>query len=165
MSRTECSRRKAVCRSRVISNRHPFARPVLPGVNARLDGSDSRAQSHVVAFSTLDHGCPPPADQCANLPGIVLSQCQVSHALGLRGVPASHVIARHGLFPARRSNPSAITHAKFWGFNTFKLGSTHYLGTSPALMPTHRYTFYQTHRTARFWACGARLPRRYFHPL
>jgi hypothetical protein len=54
---------------------------------------------------------------------------------------------------------------KFSGLNTFKVGSTRDLCTSPAFVPTHRRTCYQTHRKARYWARGARLPRRDFHPL
>ena len=43
MSRTESSRCRAVFHSRVISGRHPFARPALPGVTARMGGSDFHA--------------------------------------------------------------------------------------------------------------------------
>jgi len=65
----QSSRRRAVCRSRVISNRHPFARPALPGVNATMDGSDFHASPPVFSLSTLVHGCPPPADRYMDLPG------------------------------------------------------------------------------------------------
>jgi len=54
---------------------------------------------------------------------------------------------------------------KFSGLNTFKVGSTRYLCTSPAFVPTHRCGCYRPHRKARYWARGARLPRRDSHPL
>ncbi len=61
----------------------------------------------------------------------------------------------------RRHSPTR----KFSGLNTFKVGSTRDLCTSPAFVPTHRCGCYQPHRKARYWARGTRLPRRDSHPL
>jgi len=61
----------------------------------------------------------------------------------------------------RRHSPTQFIS----GLNTFKVGSTRYLCTSPAFVPTHRRGCYQPRRKARYWARGARLPRRDFHPL
>jgi hypothetical protein len=72
---------------------------------------------------------------------------------------------QHGLLPAGGTNPSALPTRKFSGLNTFKVGFTHYLYTSPAFVPTHRRACYQPRRKARYWARGARLPRRESHPL
>ena len=61
----------------------------------------------------------------------------------------------------RRHSPTT----KFSGLNTFRVGSTRYLCTSPAFAPTHRHDCYHPRRKARYWARGARLPRRDSHPL
>ena len=82
--------------------------------------------------------------------------------------PGSIRAARHGATPivAYRRDKTVGTHQpKFSGLNTFRVGFTRYLCTSPAFVPTHRRACYQSRRKARYWARGARLPRRDFHPL
>jgi hypothetical protein len=69
VSRAESSQCRAVFHPRVISGRHPFARPALPGVIARMDGSDFHAPPPVSSLSRLVHGCPHPADRYVDLPG------------------------------------------------------------------------------------------------
>jgi hypothetical protein len=81
-----------------------------------------------------------------------------------------------GEYHAARQRPAPVvayrraktvgTHQRhFSGLNTFKVGSARYLCTSPAFVPTHRLVCYQPRRKARYWARGARLPRRDSHPL
>jgi hypothetical protein len=82
--------------------------------------------------------------------------------------PGSTSAARHRAAPvvAYRRDKTVGTHPpNLSGLNTFKVGSTRYLCTSPAFVPTHRLACYQTRRKARYWARGARLPRRDSHPL
>ena len=69
------------------------------------------------------------------------------------------------LLPTGGTKPSALTQPNLSGLNTFKVGSTRYLCTSPAFASTHRLVCYQPRRKARYWARGARLPRRDSHPL
>lgn len=150
---------------RVISGRHPFARPALPGVNARMDGSDFHATPPTSSLLT-----------CSRVPassGPMRGSPWLPHALDVRLDTASDP----GEYPhrtpyrdpdcglpggqTRRHSPTI----NFSGLNTFKVGSTRYLCTSPAFVPTHRCVCYQPHRKARYWARGARLPRRDSHPL
>jgi hypothetical protein len=49
----------------------------------------------------------------------------------------------------RRHSPT-----QFSGLNTFKVGFTRYLYTSPTFVPTHQPTRYQANRKARYWARG-----------
>jgi len=49
----------------------------------------------------------------------------------------------------RRHSPT-----QFSGLNTFKVGFTRYLYTSPAFVPTHQPTRYRANRKARYWARG-----------
>jgi hypothetical protein len=150
---------------RVISGRHPFARPALPGVNARMDGSDFQAPPPVSSLLTLVHGCPLPADRCSDLPG--------DHVLSMSGstrprTPGSTRAARQSatrVVACRRDKPVGTPDTFFSGLNTFKGGSTRYLCTSPAFVPTHRRVRCRPRRKARYWARGARLPRRDSHPL
>jgi hypothetical protein len=150
---------------RVISGRHPFARPALPGVNARMDGSDFQAPPSVSSLFTLVHGCPLPADRCSDLPGY--------HVLSMSGstrprTPGSTRAARQSatrVVACRRDKPVGTPDKFFSGLNTFKGGSTRYLCTSPAFVPTHRRVRCRPRRKARYWARGARLPRRDSHPL
>jgi len=82
--------------------------------------------------------------------------------------PGSTSAARHRAAPVvayRRVKTVGTHQPKFSGLNTFKVGFTRYLCTSPAFVPTHRLACYQTRRKARYWARGARLPRRDSHPL
>jgi len=60
----------------------------------------------------------------------------------------------------RRHSPT-----QFSGLNTFKVGSTRDLCTSPAFVPTHRRAGYPPRRKGRYGARGSRLPRRDSHPL
>jgi hypothetical protein len=67
---------------------------------------------------------------------------------------------------AYRRDKTVGTHPpSLSGLNTGNVGSTRYLCTSPAHQPTHRLVCYQPRRKARYWARGARLPRRDSHPL
>ena len=59
------------------------------------------------------------------------SQCQARHGLGPRGAPTPLAVARYRLLPAGGTNPSVLTHQIFW-LNTFKVGATRSLYTSPA---------------------------------
>jgi hypothetical protein len=81
------------------------------------------------------------------------SQCQARHGLGPRGVPMPLARARHRLLPAGGTNPSALPTNSFSGLNTFKVGSTRYLCTSPAFLPTHRRVRYRPRRPGRDGHC------------
>jgi len=165
LTRTESSQCRAVFHPCVISGRHPFARPALPGVNARMDGSDFRAPPPVSSLFTLVHGCPLPADRFTDLPGY--------HVLSMSGstrprTPGSTNAARQSAAPivaCRGDKPVGTPDKFFSGLNTFKVGSTRYPCTSPAFVPTHRRVRCRPRRKARYWARGARLPRRDSHPL
>ncbi len=65
----------------------------------------------------------------------------------------------------RRDKTVGTHQPKFSGLNTFRVGFTRYLCTSPAHQPKHRRACYQSRRKARYWARGSRLPRRDSHPL
>jgi hypothetical protein len=65
----------------------------------------------------------------------------------------------------RRDKTVGTRQPKLSGLNTFKIGFTRYLCTSPAFVPTHRLVYYQPRRKARYWARGSRLPRLDSHPL
>jgi hypothetical protein len=120
--------------------------------------------AHVLAL-TLVHGCPPPTDRHLDLPGYrVLSMSGSTRPR----TPGSTGAARHCAAPvvAYRRDKTVGTHQpKFSGLNTFRVGITRYLCTSPAFVPTHRRVRYRLRRKARYWARGSRLPRRDFHPL
>ena len=58
-----------MCHCRVISDRHSFARPALPGVIAHTSGSDFHAPPPASSLFTLVRRCPLPADRCTDLPG------------------------------------------------------------------------------------------------
>jgi len=84
------------------------------------------------------------------------------------GTPGSTGAARHRAAPvvAYRRVKTVGTHPpKLSGLNTFKVGFTRYLCTSPAFVPTHRRAGYPPRRKARYGARGSRLPRRDSHPL
>ena len=82
------------------------------------------------------------------------SQCQARHGLGPRGVPAPLAIAQR-LVTYRRDK--TVGHQpKRSGLNTFRVGITRYLCTSPAFVPTHRRARYRSRRKARYWARGSR---------
>jgi len=150
---------------RIVSGGHPFARPALPGVNARMDGSDFRAPAPVSSLLPLFTGAHFQRTDARSSLVTTFPRCQARHGLGPRGIPASHAIPRYGLLPAGGPSPSALTHAKFSGLNTVEGGITRYLCTSPAFVPTHRRVRCRPRRKARYWARGARLPRRDSHPL
>jgi hypothetical protein len=154
-----------VYQQHAVSNRHPFARPALPGVHARMGGSDFQAPPPVSSLLTLVHGCPPPTDRRLDLPGYRVFSMSGSTR---PRTPGSTRAARHHatrIVACRRDKPVGTPDENFSGLNTFKVGSTRYLCTSPAFVPTHRLVCYQPRRKARYWARGARLPRRDSHPL
>jgi hypothetical protein len=165
VSRAESSRCRAVFHSRVISGRHPFARPALPGVTARMGGSEFHAPPpassplHLFAGARLQR-----TDARISLV-TTCSQCQARH--GPR-TPGSVRAARQSatrVVACRGAKPVGILQPKFSGLNTFRVGSTRYLCTSPAYQPKHRRGCYHPRRKARYWARGSRLPRRDSHPL
>jgi hypothetical protein len=116
-----------VYRPHVISNRHPFAPPALPGIDTTIDGSDFRAPPPMSSPFSLVHGCPPPADRDTDLLGY--------RAFSMSGstwprTPGSTGTARRGAVPAvacQRAKAVGAHQLKFSGLNTFKVGSTRYL--------------------------------------
>lgn len=82
--------------SGVVSNRHPFAPPALPGIHATLGGSDGRAPPPASSLLTLVRGCPPPADRYSALLGYPV--LAMSGSTGPR-TPGSTRIARRGAIP------------------------------------------------------------------
>jgi hypothetical protein len=161
----QSSRCRAVFHSRVVSGRHPNARPRITRRHSSYGWLRlPRTTARVLAF-TLVRGCPPPADRCADLPGY--------HVFSMSGstrprTPGSIRAARQSatrIVAYRRDKTVGTLQPKFSGLNTFRVGSTRYLCTSPAYRPTHRRACYQPRRKARYWARGSRLPRRDFHPL
>jgi len=76
------------------------------------------------------------------------SRCQARHGLGRRRVPVLLAVTRHGLLPAAGTSPSAVPRQNLSGLNTFRVGVTRYLCTSPAFVPTHRRACYQSRRKA-----------------
>ena len=148
-----------------VSNRHPFAPPALPGINTTIGGSDFRTPPPVSSPFKLVHGCPHPADRDTDLLGY--RAFSMSGSIWPR-TPGSTGTARRGAVPvvACRRDKSVGTHPpNFSGLNTFKVGSTRSLYTSPAFAPTHRHARYRSRRKARYWARGSRLPRWDLHPL
>jgi hypothetical protein len=124
----------------------------------------TRTTASVLAL-TLVRGCPLPADRCADLPGYRVFS--MSGSIRPR-TPGSIRAARQSAtrIVAYRRDKTVGTHQpNFSGLNTLKVGSTRYLCTSPAYQPKHRRACYQSRRKARYWARGARLPRRDSHPL
>ena len=65
----ESSRRMAVYHYRVVSSRHPFARPTLPGVRTTIGWLRLPHPTACVLALTLVRRYPPPVDRCADLPG------------------------------------------------------------------------------------------------
>ena len=154
LSRTESSLCRAVYRPHVISNRHPFAPPALPGIDTTMDGSDFRIPPPVSLPFSLVHGCPHPADQDADLLGYRAFSMSGST---WPGTPGSTRIARCSairVVACQRAKAVGTLRLKFSGLKTFKVGSTRYLYTSPAFAPTHRHARYRSRRKARYWARG-----------
>jgi len=164
-SRTKSSRCRAVYHPHAVSNRHPQRCPPLPGIDTTIGGSDFRTPPPVSSPFKLVHGCPHPADRDTDLLGY--RAFSMSGSIWPR-TPGSTGTARRGAVPvvACRRDKSVGTHPpNFSGLNTFKVGSTRSLYTSPAFAPTHRHARYRSRRKARYWARGSRLPRWDFHPL
>jgi len=115
VSRTESSRCRAVFHSRVISGRHPFARPALPGVTARMGGSDFHASPPASSLLHLFAGARLQRTDARISLVTAYSQCQARHGLGPRGVPAPLAIAQRRLLPAGGTNPSALSNQNFRG--------------------------------------------------
>jgi hypothetical protein len=110
------SRCRAVFRLRVLSSRHPFARPALPGVSAPMGGSDFQAPPPVSSLLTLVHGCPPPADRCLDLPGYrILSLSGSIRPQTPGSIRAALATLRHGLLPAKIISLSALPKCLFRG--------------------------------------------------
>jgi hypothetical protein len=159
------SRRRAVCRSRVVSNRHPQCCARITGCQRSYGWLRLPSTTTRVLALTLVHGCPPPTDRRLDLPGyrvFSMSGSTRPRTPGSTGAP------RHRAAPVvayRRDKTVATRQPNLSGLNTFKVGFTRYLCTSPAFVPTHRLGCYQTRRKARYWARGSRIPRRDSHPL
>ena len=103
-----------------------------------MDGSDFRAPPPMSLPFSLVHGCPPPVDRDADLLGYRVFS--MSGSTWPR-TPGSTDTARRGAIPiaaCRRVKPVGALQLNFSGLNTFKVGSTRYLYTSPAFVPTHR---------------------------
>jgi hypothetical protein len=115
MSRSESSRCRAVFHSRVVSNRHPFARPALPGVTARMGGSDFHAPPPASSLLHLFAGARLQRTDARISLVTTYSQCQARHGLGPRGVSVPLARARHGLLPAGGTKPSALSNQNFRG--------------------------------------------------
>ena len=60
------------------------------------------------------------------------SQCQARHGLGPRGAPTPLAVARYRIVACRRDKPVGTHPPNLSGLNTFKVGSTRSLYTSPA---------------------------------
>jgi hypothetical protein len=115
VSRAESSRCRAVFHSRVISGRHPFARPALPGVTARMGGSEFHAPPPASSLLHLFAGARLQRTDARISLVTTCSQCQARHGLGPRGVSVPLARARHGLLPAGGPNPSAFSNQNFRG--------------------------------------------------
>ena len=130
------------------------ASPALPGIDPTMGGSDFRTPPPVSLPFSLVHGCPPPADQDADLLGYRAFSMSGST---WPGTPGSTRIARCGailVVACQRAKAVGTLRLKFSGLKTFKAGSTRYLYTSPAFAPTHRHARYRSRRKARYWARG-----------
>jgi putative transposase len=147
VSRSESSRRRAVCRSRVVSNRHPFARPALPGVTARMGGSDFQAPPPVSSLLHLFTGARFQRTDARISLVTTYSQCQARHGLGPRGVSVPLARARHGLLPAGGTKPSALTNQNFRG--STPSGSASPVTFAPRLLSCLRIDAPVTSRAAR----------------
>ena len=153
MSLSRCLKPPPLCSARITALQRSYGWLRLPSTAAR------------VLALTLVHGCPLPTDRCSDLPGY--------HVFSMSGstrprTPGSIRAARQSAtrIVAYRRDKTVGTHQpKFSGLNTFRVGITRYLCTSPAFVPTHRRACYQSRRKARYWARGSRLPRRDLHPL
>ncbi len=130
-----------------------------------MGGSDFRASPPASSLLTLVRGCPLPADRCADLPGYrVFSMSGSIRSLTPGSIRAARQSATR-IVAYRRDEAVGTHQPKFSGLNTFRVGITRYLCTSPAVVPTHRRACYQSRRKARYRARGARLPGRDSHPL
>jgi hypothetical protein len=130
-----------------------------------MDGSDFRAPPPMSLPFSLVHGCPPPADRDADLLGyrvFSMSGSTWPRTPGSTGTACRNAIP---IVACRRDKPVGTLRLNFSGLNTFKVGSTRYLYTSPAFVPTHRRARCRSRRKARYWARGSRLPRWDLHPL
>ena len=115
MTRTESSQCRAVFHPRFVSGRHPFARPALPGVIARMDGSDFRTPPPASSLLHLFAGAHLQRTDARISLVTACSRCQARHGLGPRGAPVPLARARHGLLPAGGTNPSALPTNSFRG--------------------------------------------------
>ena len=131
-SRTKSSRCRAVYHPHAVSNRHPQRCPPLPGIDTTIGGSDFRTPPPVSSPFKLVHGCPHPADRDTDLLGY--RAFSMSGSLWPR-TPGSTGTARRGAVPVvacRRDKSVGTDPPNFSGLNTFKVGSTRSLYTSPA---------------------------------
>jgi len=154
LSRTESSRCRAVYHPHAVSNRHPQRCPRMTGNRhysrwLRLPRPAGRvlaffACSRVPASSGPRRG--PPRYRIFSMSGSTWPR-----------TPGSTRTARRDAVPVvacRRVNAVGTHPLKFSRLNTFKVGSTRYLYTSPAVVPTHRHAHYRSRRKARYWARG-----------
>jgi len=133
LSRAASSRRRAVCRSRVAS-RHPQCCARMTGCQRAYGWLRRPSTTTRVLALTLVHGCPSPTDRHLDLPGDRVFS--MSDATRPR-TPGSTSAARHRAAPivAYRRDKTVGTHQpKRSGLNTFKVGFTRYLWTSPAYL-------------------------------
>jgi len=153
VSLSRCLKPPPLCSTRITGRQRSYGWLRLPSTAA-----------HVLAL-TLVHGCPSPADRRLDLPGYRIFSMSGSTR---PRTPGSTGTARHRAAPVvayRRVKAVGTHQSKLSGLNTFRVGFTRYLCTSPAFVPTHRLVCYQKRRKARYWARGSRLPRRDSHPL
>jgi hypothetical protein len=150
----QSSQCRAVCPSRVISNRHPFAPPALPGIHATIGGSDFRTSPPMSSLFTLVHGCPLPADRCADLLGYRILALSGSTRPRTPGSTRATRRRAARVVACRRDKPVGTLRLNFSGLYTFKVGITRYPCTSPAFVPTHLPACYQARSKARYWARG-----------
>ena len=118
------------------------AAPALPGIHATLGGSDFQAPPPMSSLLHLFMGARLlPTDAWISLV-TAYSRCQARHGLGPRGVLAPLAIAP--VVAYRRDKTVGTHQPKLSGLNTFRVGITRYLCTSPAVVPTHRRARYRS---------------------
>jgi len=131
------------------------AAPALPGIDATMDGSDFQAPLPMSSLLHLFMGARLARTDTWISLVTAYSQCQARHGLGPRGVPAPLAIAQR-LVAYRRDKTVGTHEPKLSGLNTFRVGITRDLCTSPAYQPQHRRVRYRLRRKARYWARGSR---------
>jgi hypothetical protein len=113
LSRSESSQGRGVSPSHVVSDRRSFARPALPGVNARMSGSDFRAPLPASSLLHLFTGARFPQTNARISLVTTCSQCQARRGLGPRGAVLPLTMTRQAVLPAGGPNPSALSNVIF----------------------------------------------------